>query len=65
MANAVKKYSAAGYTWMKYHLSPFENVLDQLEAMQSVAPRGFKILFDVTMGGTYDLAEELIDRISK
>ena len=40
MATAVQKFAELGYTWMKYHLSPFENVLDQMEAMQAVAPQG-------------------------
>ena len=65
MVEAVKQYSRMGYTWMKYHLSPFENVLDQLEAMQRVAPEGFKILFDVTMGGSNDHTFQLLDEISK
>ncbi|MEZ6147402.1 MAG: hypothetical protein R3B91_18660, partial [Planctomycetaceae bacterium] len=28
MANAVRNYASRGYTWLKYHLSPFENVID-------------------------------------
>lgn len=65
MAAAVKKYASLGYTWMKYHLSPFENVLDQMEAMQSVAPKGFRIHHDLTMGGTDDHTFELLEKISK
>lgn len=65
MANAVRKFAALGYTWMKYHLSPFENVLDQMEAMQAVAPKGFKIHHDVTMGGTDDHVFELLEKISR
>lgn len=65
MARAVKEYSGRGYTWLKYHLSPFENVLDQLEAMQEVAPPGFRVMFDVTMGGSNDHTFELLDEISK
>ena len=34
MAEAVQRYSALGYTWMKYHLSPFFNVFDQMDAIQ-------------------------------
>ena len=64
MAEAVQRYSAEGYTWLKYHLSPFENVLDQLEAMQAVAPKGFKVQFDVTMGGTDDHTFDLLEKIS-
>ena len=65
MANAVKRFSARGYTWMKYHLSPFENVIDQMEAMQAVAPKGFKIHHDLTMGGTDDHVFELLEKISR
>lgn len=65
MARSVQKYAAMGYTWMKYHLSPFENVLDQMEAMQQVAPRGFRVHHDFTMGGTSDHTFELLEKISK
>ncbi len=65
MAEAVEQYSRMGYTWMKYHLSPFENVLDQMEAMQAVAPRGFRIHHDFTMHGTNDHMFELLEKISQ
>ena len=65
MAQAVKKYSALGYTWMKYHLSPFENVFDQLDAMQRVAPKGFKIQFDFTQFISDDHMVDLLERISR
>ena len=65
MANAVRQYSARGYTWLKYHLSPFENVIDQTEAMQAVAPEGFKVHYDFTMGGTDDHMPELLDKLAQ
>ena len=65
MAEAVREYAARGYTWMKYHLSPFENVIDQMRAMQAVAPEGFRVLHDITMHGTTDHMYELIDKISQ
>ena len=65
MAEAVRRYAAAGYTWMKYHLSPFENVIDQMEAMQAVAPKGFRVHLDLTMGGTDDHIFELLEKISR
>ena len=64
MADAVKKYAARGYTWLKYHLSPFENVIDQLEAMQAVAPKGFRVHFDLTMNGTSDHIPELLEKMA-
>ena len=65
MAEAVERYAARGYTWMKYHLSPFENVIDQTEAMQAVAPEGFKIHYDFTMHGTDDHMFELLDKLAQ
>ena len=65
MAQAVERFSAMGYTWMKYHLSPFENVMDQMDAMQAVAPEGFRIHHDITMHGTNDHMFELLENISK
>ena len=65
MAQAVERFSAMGYTWMKYHLSPFENVMDQMDAMQAVAPEGFRIHHDITMHGTNDHMFELLEKISK
>ncbi len=65
MAEAVREYAAQGYTWMKYHLSPFENVMDQTEAMQAAAPEGFRIHYDFTMHGTDDHMPELLDKLER
>ena len=65
MAEAVREYSAQGYTWMKYHLSPFESVIDQTEAMQAVAPEGFRIHYDFTMHGTDDHVIELLNKLAR
>ena len=65
MAEAVRRYAAQGFTWMKYHLSPFENVFDQTEAMQAVAPPGFKIHYDFTGGGTDDYMPGLLQRLAE
>ena len=65
MAEAVRQYAAQGYTWMKYHLSPFENVFDQTAAMENVAPKGFKIHYDFTMHGTNDHMPDLLERLSR
>ncbi|MBT4098959.1 MAG: hypothetical protein HOM68_06920 [Gemmatimonadetes bacterium] len=65
MAEAVRQYSAQGYTWLKFHLSPFENVIDQTEAMQKVAPPGFKVHYDFTMHGTTDHMFELLGKLAR
>jgi L-alanine-DL-glutamate epimerase-like enolase superfamily enzyme len=64
MAQAVREYSKRGFTWLKFHLSPFENIFDQMAAMQAVAPEGFKVHLDFTMGGTNDHMPELLERLS-
>ena len=65
MADAVARYAKLGYTWLKYHLSPFENVFDQLAAMEKVAPRGFKIQFDLTRFHHYGHNPDLVERIAR
>lgn len=65
MAETVEHYACQGYTWMKYHLSPFENAIDQTEAMEAVAPAGFKVHYNLTMGGTDDHIPELLDKLSR
>ena len=65
MAEVVKHYAAGGFTWMKYHISPFENVFDQTEAMQAVAPEGFKIHYDFTVDGTTDHKVDLLERLAQ
>ena len=65
MAEAVERYAHDGYTWMKFHLSPFENIFDQVEAMQAVAPVGFKIHYDFTMHGTADHMPELLHALEQ
>ena len=65
MAEAVQRYAVEGYTWMKFHLSPFENVIEQTEAMQEVAPKGFRIHYDFTMHGTDDHMPDLLEKLSQ
>ncbi|HJP33442.1 MAG TPA: mandelate racemase/muconate lactonizing enzyme family protein [Candidatus Latescibacteria bacterium] len=65
MAEAVRRYAAMGFTWLKFHLSPFENVLDQTEAMARVAPAGFRLHYDFTMHGTDDHMPQLLAELSR
>ncbi len=65
MAESVRRFAAQGFTWMKYHTSPFENVFDQIAAMEEVAPPEFKIHFDFTGGGTTDHMPELLARMAE
>lgn len=65
MAEAVRRYAAMGFTWLKFHLSPFENVLEQTEAMARVAPKGFRIHYDFTMHGTDDHMPQLLHELAQ
>ena len=46
MAEEVLSVAKRGYRWMKFHVDTMQNVIDQTEAMQKVAPPGFKIHYD-------------------
>ncbi len=53
MAEEVRQAAAKGYHWLKYHLGEVQNVIDQTEAMQEVAPPGFKIHYDFNANSEY------------
>lgn len=65
MADRLQRYAARGYTWLKYHPSPVENVFDQITAMEQVAPEGFKIHFDLTRFHHFGHNPDLIERMSR
>ena len=46
MAEEVRQVSRRGYNWLKFHLNEIQDVVDQTEAMQKVAPPGFKVHYD-------------------
>ena len=65
MAAAVREYAEMGYRWLKFHLSPCENVFDQTAAMQAAAPAEFRIHYDFTGGGTGDYMPGLLARLAE
>jgi L-alanine-DL-glutamate epimerase-like enolase superfamily enzyme len=65
MAEEVQHAVEQGYTWMKYHTHSFHNVIDQTRAMQEVAPRGFKIHYDVNFDNTADHIVELSKELAQ
>ena len=65
MAEEVEHAVEQGYTWLKYHTHHFHNVIDQTRAMQDVAPRGFKIHYDVNWDNTADHIVELSRELSR
>eukprot|EP01051_Picozoa_sp_SAG22_P014028 SAG22_NODE_1645_length_3901_cov_2.101262_4_plen_436_part_00 len=67
MAEVVQRYSEMGHTWMKFHLSPLEDVIAQVEAIQAVAAEGFRLHFDFTMYGDQggDHIASLLEKLSE
>ena len=53
MAEEVVQAAGRGYRWLKYHVDEVQNVVQQTEAMQKVAPPGFKIHYDFNFNSDY------------
>ena len=65
MAAEVEDAVALGHRWIKYHTHHFHNIIDQTRAMQEVAPRGFKIHYDVNFDNTLDHVLNLAQQLSE
>ena len=65
MAEEVRRAVEGGYTWLKYHTSHFHNVVAQTEAMQEVAPPGFKVHYDLNWDSTIGHIMELTRALEK
>jgi len=65
MAAEVEHAVEQGYTWLKYHTHHFHNIIDQTRAMQEVAPRGFKIHYDVNWDNSADHIVELSRELAR
>ena len=63
MAKEVEHAAALGYTWLKYHISEVQNVVNQTRAMQAVAPREFKIHYDFNMNSNRESIEPILDAL--
>lgn len=60
MAVEVEKAAEAGYTWLKFHTDHFHDVVAQTAAMQEVAPKGFKLHYDMNADSTANHMTEVI-----
>lgn len=54
MAEEVVRAVETGHTWLKYHTNHFHDIVAQTEAMQAVAPRGFKVHYDLNFDSTVE-----------
>ena len=54
MAEEVMHAVETGHTWLKYHTTHFHDIVAQTEALQAMAPPGFKIHYDLTFDSTVE-----------
>ena len=67
MAEEVQHAVEQGHNWIKYHTQHhhFHNIVDQTRAMQEVAPRGFKVHYDMNVENTVDHIVEIARELSQ
>ena len=65
MAAEAQHAVEAGFTWLKYHTSHFHNVIAQTEAIQAVAPQGFKIHYDLNFDSSVEHMLHLANELKK
>ena len=65
MAEEVRRVSQRGYRWMKFHVDVLQNVVDQSEAMQKAAPRGFKVHYDFNGNSNMDAVYPVLRELEK
>ena len=63
MADEVKHAASQGYRWLKYHIDELQNIFDQTEAMQAVAPDGFKIHYDFNGNSNFKAIMPVVKRL--
>jgi L-alanine-DL-glutamate epimerase-like enolase superfamily enzyme len=65
MAEEVIRVSRRGYRWLKYHVDHLQNVIDQTAAMQTVAPRGFRIHYDFNGDSNVEAVYPVLKELEK
>ena len=65
MADEVTHAANQGYTWLKYHVDEVQNVVAQAEAMDRVAPDGFKIHYDFNANQDFKTVAPVIKELER
>ena len=65
MAEEAASVSRRGYHWLKYHVDVIQNVLDQTEAIQKVAPPGFKVHYDFNADSNLEAVLPVLKELEK
>lgn len=65
MAEEVRSLSSRGYRWLKYHVDVLQNVVDQTEAMEQVAPKGFRVHYDFNEDSNFEAIYPVLKQLEK
>ncbi len=65
MAQEVLEAARLGYHWLKYHTGEVQNVVDQSQAMQAVAPHGFKVHYDFNINSNFYTMCEVVMELAR
>ena len=65
MAEEVRQAARRGYNWLKFHVNETQDVVDQTEAMQKVAPPGFKIHYDFNANSNFEAVYPVIKELER
>ncbi len=65
MAEETLNVAGRGFHWLKYHVDVIQNVVDQTEAIQKVAPPGFKVHYDFNADSNVEAVEPVLKELEK
>lgn len=65
MAEEVVSVARRGYHWLKYHVDVLQSAIDQTEAMQKVAPPGFKVHYDFNEDSNFEAVYPVLKELEK
>ena len=65
MAEEAVNVAGRGFHWLKYHVDVFQNVVDQTEAIQKVAPPGFKVHYDFNADSNLEAVGPVLKELEK
>ena len=65
MAEEALNVAGRGFHWLKYHVDVIQNAVDQTEAIQKVAPPGFKVHYDFNADSNLEAVEPVLKELEK
>ena len=65
MAEEVRQASRRGYNWLKFHVNETQDVVYQTEAMQKVAPPGFKVHYDFNANSNFEAVYPVVKELER